>query len=264
MKQFPYEPSFTIAHDGRVTGYDIIVRCGGSDCASNVLSVLNYMAKLGLRILSFKISCPVKDEVGLFVALDFSGERTGAELEVLEKISGLENVVYATFSPRFKNIVYTSILGSPRVGFLSGVLFSDSYLEGLTSVLYKRYGKTLSPLIIMSLGEGIGRRIAENYKKDLTGGLRVIAEFIKAMITLMGQGVVDRVIVGANTIEFTLRDYWEDRLLKNAGLSTEKCVFTMGLLKGIVEEATGRKVSVEEKASQRMGRPYTRFLVVLK
>ncbi len=263
LKQFPYEPSFTIASGGRVTGYDIILKCGENGCASSILEVLNYIASFGVNVLSFKTSCPVKDEVGLFITIDFSGQDAGLENEVLRRILEHEKVVYASFAPRFRNIIYSSILGPPKVGGLSGVLFSDSYLEGITSELYKKYGKALSPIMVSSLGEGIGRRIAERYREELSGGLRVIAEFIKAMITLMGQGIVERVIVGANTMEFTVRDYWEDRLLKNAGLSSEKCMFTIGLLKGIVEGLTGRSAVVEEKASQRMGRPYTRFLVTL-
>ncbi len=263
-KQLPYEPTtYTVAENRDLVGYDLILKCSEKDCEKEPGIVRRSVLRFGVSIVKFMLSIPANNRRALFLVVDMHGRSSELKARLLEELKKLECVEEASFSPRYRNIIYTRVLNPIVVAGKRSFIVSLAFAKGIAVKLHERFGKGLAPIAITSIGEEVGKAIAEDWRHIIGKSLKEIGEFLEIISIVTHQCSETKVIAGDKTMEIICKDLWEDKILYEAGLADENCNFIIGLLKGLVEEIIGVKADVREVLKQRKGSPHTKFVVRL-
>ncbi len=264
IKPLPYEPTtYTLEEKRDLVGYDVVIKCSEKECEKEPSIVRKHVLSFGVSIVKFMLSIPVNGYRTLFMVVNMHGRSSELRTRLLEELKKLECVEEAAFSPRYRNIVYTRVLNPILLAGKRSLIVSFAFARGIAVKLYERLGKGLAPIAITSLGEEVGRAVAEDWKPIINKSLKGIGEFLETIATISHHCSEAKVIAGEKIMEITCKDLWEDKILYEAGLASENCNFTIGFLKGLVEGIMGAKADVREVLKQRKGAPYNKFVIRL-
>ena len=224
----------------------------------NIPEIIGKIAFILIRhnlpMIRIKGSPPFGDLRALFIAVDFS--KSGISPEVIEKeIRKVEGVKEVRVIKPIVNLLIDPYLFPQVTGNKRAIVIDYPGILGTSRELRRRIGNT-ARIVLFHIGYEIGKRIFVDYIKDKGLTAEEILNLISKLIIGYGWGVAEQVK------EMTIRvyDYWECSAIRGEYKEPQGFILK-GLLTGVYESFTGKKVKVIETKCVAKGDEYCEFKI---
>ena len=240
-----------------------------SNKPGTLLDILRVLSRYNVNVLVINFS-PIpkaREEGGIFIIADFSDARISPG-GLAGEIASLEDVTHVEIAePRHPGMIvdeyhFPIVDGEGR----RYILFTKSNMESLVVNVRREFG-VAGLAFLYHQGRATGRKIAVRYKQI---GIRNLYSALETLIlhsTAIGRfrGEIVRFTLGDEVLEdaivIRLHDNWECEVARENGLKEAASHFERGVIAGLVEAYTERKVSAKEIKCIALEDPYCEIKV---
>ena len=238
---------------GRVQAFHIVMQ--------NIPEIIGKIAFVLIRhdlpMIRIKGSPPFGDLRALFIAVDFSSSNIRPEV-VERKIKQIDGVKEVRVIRPVANLLVDPYLFPQVTGNERAIIIDHAGIVGVSRELRIRIGDT-ARIVLFHIGYEIGKRMFMDYIKDRNLTAEEVLSLVSMLIIGYGWGVAEPV-KEKSTIR--VYDYWECSAIKGEYKEPQGFILK-GLLTGVYESFTGKKVKVVETKCVAKGDEYCEFKIYL-
>ncbi len=233
--------------------------------------IARVLAERGVNIwvINFSSRVALGEVSSGFIVADFTG-REDVEDEVLEELKGLEGVRRAVLvEPQLPGIL-ADTYHFPLVDDRGErhILVNPEGIRGIVVGLAEEFGDAAKAFLYHQ-GYRIGRSLAQSIREKGVEDLRQVLQYMLLYNAASGRyrgeiTVYNYRDMPGDRIVVRMHDSWECDTARMHGLPGPASHLERGVLAGLLEELTGRKVVVREKKCVARGDPYCELEATFK